>query len=203
MSSLKDIIISRTRVEVLEAFFSRPDKPMYVRELTRFIKGEINSVRRELERLLACGLLKSDERGNRIYYLLNDRYLFFQEIQQMIVKCVGLGLKIRKFRRKLGELHFVMFSGRFARKLSPLRDEVDMLIVGDVVLPELEVLIKEEQAQLGRELNYAVFSTDEFEFRKTRRDPFVMEILYNSRVMIIGSEDELVKRTVPGLASPV
>jgi DNA-binding transcriptional ArsR family regulator len=171
----------------------------YVRQITRLINEEINAVRRELDRMLGAGLLKSEERGNRLYYQLNDRYLYYQELLQMVAKSTGLGKQIRKKRRKLGKIEYVMFSGKFIRKQKPSRDEVDLLVIGDIVLPELQALIKNEEEKLGREVNYAVFSNEEFEFRKTRRDPFIMDILYGSRVMIIGSEVDFVHREIPGL----
>ncbi len=94
-----------------------------------------------------------------------------------------------------------MFSGRYIRGLNPTRDEVDLLVIGDVVLPELQALVKEAEKHLGRELNYAVFSLEEFVFRKTRRDPFVMDILFGSRVMVIGDEVEFVHREIPGIGN--
>jgi DNA-binding transcriptional ArsR family regulator len=199
MNSLQDFMISRTRVAMMELFFTKPTEMYYVREITRATKEEINAVRRELDRMVNYGLLKSEQRGNRLYYYLNTKYVYFQELQQMVVKSTGLGKKIRKLRSKLGTVDFVMFSGKFVRGLRPRQDEVDMLVIGDVVLPELQVLIKEEEATLGRELNYAVFSKEEFEFRKTRRDPFIMDILFGTRVMVIGDEDSFVERQVPGL----
>lgn len=199
MADLQDLMISRVRVEMLELFFLNPEEMYYVRQITRLINEEINAVRRELDRMLGTGLLKSEERGNRLYYQLNDRYLYYQELLQMVAKSTGLGKQIRKKRRKLGKIEYVMFSGKLIRKQKPTRDEVDLLVIGDIVLPELQALIKKEEEKLGREINYAVFSNEEFEFRKTRRDPFVMDILYGSRVMIIGSEVDFVHREIPGL----
>ncbi len=199
MADLQDLMISRVRVKMLELFFNNPDEMYYVREITREIKEEINAVRRELDRLLGAGLLKSEQRGNRLYYSLNKRYLYYQELQQMIVKSTGLGGKIRRLRRKLGDLDFVMFSGKFVRGTTPTQDEVEVLVVGDVVLPELQALMKEEEKRLGREVNYGVFNLEEFNFRKARRDPFVMEILYSTRIMVIGSEDEFAHREQQGV----
>jgi DNA-binding transcriptional ArsR family regulator len=199
MADLKDFIISRVRVKMLGLFFTNPDEMYYVREITRNIKEEINAVRRELDRMLGSGILKSEQRGNRLYYFLNKKYLYFQELHQMVVKSTGLGKKIRRLRRKLGQIDFVMFSGRYTRGLNPMQDEVEVLVIGDVVLPELQALMKEEEKRLGREVNYAVFDSQEFDFRKTRRDPFVMDILYNTRVMVIGNEDEFAHRQVQGL----
>lgn len=200
MNAMQDFMISKTRVKMMELFFTKPTEMYYVREIARAIKDEINAVRRELERMSSYGLLKMEERGNRTYYFLNTKYTFFQELQQMVAKSTGLGMKLRKLQKKLGTLTFVMFSAKFVQNKRPRQDEVDVLIIGDVVLPELQALIKEEEEKLGREINYAVFSEDEFAFRKTRRDPFIMDILYASRVMVIGAEEEFVERQIPGLS---
>jgi DNA-binding transcriptional ArsR family regulator len=199
MNSLQDFRISRVRVKMIQLFYSKSEEMYYVREITREIKEEINAVRRELERMLEVGILKSEQRGNRLYYSLNKKYLFHQELQQMVVKSTGLGLKIRKLRRKLGTVSFVMFSGRFVRQLPPRQDEIDILVIGEIVLPELNALIKEAEKNLQREINYAVFPKEEFEFRKARRDPFMMEVLNGTRVMVVGSEDDFVERRLPGL----
>jgi hypothetical protein len=199
MTSLQDFMISRVRVKMMELFFIDTDEMYYVREITRKINEEINAVRRELDKMLGYGLLRSEQRGNRLYYYLNKRYFYFQELQQMVIKGTGLGKKIIKLRRKLGTLELVMFSGRFVRRLAPRQNEIDVLVIGEVVLPELEALIKQEEEKLDREIRVAVFEKKEFDFRKTRRDPFIMDILYGSRVMVIGSEEEFVDRQIPGL----
>ncbi len=192
-------MISRVRVKMMKLFFSYQEEMYYVRQITRKINEEINAVRRELEKMLGYGLLRSEQRGNRLYYHLNPRYTYYQELEQLVAKSDGLGKKVRKLRRKLGSLDFVMFSGRFVKRLPPRQDEVDVLVIGQVVLPELEALIAEEEKRIDREIRVAVFEKEEFDFRKTRRDPFIMDILYGSRVMIIGSETEFVAREVPGL----
>ncbi len=199
MADLQDLVISRVRVKMLQLFFQNTEEMYYVRQLTRVLKEEINSVRRELDRLLSAGVLKSEERGNRLYYYLNKRYLFYQELQQIVAKTTGIGHKIIKKRRKLGSFDYVMFSGKFVQGMKPFKDDVDMLIIGEIVLPELQQLIKQEEKKIEREINYAVFTKEEFEFRKMRRDPFIMDILYGSRVMIIGNEAEFVERKTPGV----
>lgn len=197
MNALQDLMVSRVRVKMLELFFTNQRELYYVRDITRKIKEEINAVRRELDRLSTAGLLKSEERGNRLYYYLNTKYVFYQELEQVVAKTTGLGKTIRKLQAKLGNVDFVMFSGRFVRGLPVAQNQVDIMIVGDVVMQDLTDLMKEEETVRGREINYAVFNRDEFEFRKQRRDPFIMDALYDSRIMVIGSEDEFVERKLP------
>ena len=96
-------------------------------------------------------------------------------------------------KTKMGRVNYVMFSGRFVRRKERKRDDdVEILVVGDVVLPELAALVRKEESKRGKEINYTVMSRDEFDFRKKRRDPFLLGILAGSRVMIIGDEEELV-----------
>jgi DNA-binding transcriptional ArsR family regulator len=199
MDSLQDFMISRVRVQIMELFFNQPSEMYFVREITRQTHEEINAVRRELDRMLEAGILKSEERGNRLYYYVNKNYTFFPELLRMVKKSTGLGIKMIKQRKKLGTVKFVMFSGKFVSVDSTKRTDVDILIVGDVVLAELEGLIKEEEQKIGREINYSVLPEDEFEFRKQRRDPFLMEVLYGTRVMVIGNEEDLVERKPVGL----
>lgn len=199
MTKLQDLFISRVRVKLLELFFTQTGEMYYVREITRLIHEEINAVRRELDRMVGFGLLKSEQRGNRLYYFLNPRYPYYQELQRMVAKSTGIGKKFNQLRRKLGTLEFVMFSDLFAVGQGGKQGEIDILVIGDVVLSEVDALIKEEQAERGREINYAVFSLEEFDFRKTRRDPFIMDVLYGGRVMVIGSEMEFVAKKIPGL----
>lgn len=199
MADLTDILVSKVRVKMLELFFEKPSEMFYVREITRLVKEEINAVRRELDRMLECGLLKSEQRSNRLYYFLNKRYLYFQELQRIVIKTTGIGKKIRKLRRKLGDINYVVFTGAFINQEKLNKDELDIFVVGKVVLPELEALVKGEEKSFGREINYAVIENEEFEFRKTRRDPFIMEVMYGARVMVIGDELEFCRRELPSI----
>ena len=193
MADLGDIITSKVRIRVLELFFSNSNEMYHVRGIVREIKEEINAVRRELERLEKAGILKKEPRGNRLYYILRDDYPFYGDLVSLVSKTKGLGAEIIQNKTKIGKVNFVMFSGKLARRKKRKKDdEVDILVVGDIVLPELAVLIRKEESIRGHEINYTVMSREEYDFRKKRRDPFLQDILSGSRVMIIGDEESLV-----------
>ncbi|MBI4153498.1 hypothetical protein HY503_00650 [Candidatus Woesebacteria bacterium] len=193
MAELSDIITSKVRIKILELFYSNLGEMYHVRGIVREIKEEINAVRRELEKLSSVGILKKEPRGNRLYYFLRNDYPLLGDLISIISKTTGLGRSMIENRNKIGKVNFVMFSGRFARgKTRKKEDDVDILVVGDVVLPELATLIRMEESKKNREVNYTVMSREEFDFRKKRRDPFLLSILSGSRTMIIGDEEELV-----------
>jgi len=192
MAQLQDIITSKVRIKIIELFLSNIGEMYHVRGIVREVKEEINAVRRELERFEKAGLLKREARGNRVYYWVRDDYQFFGDLLSITAKTTGLGKEIIDNKNKIGKVGYVMFSGKFARRNTKKKeDEVDILIVGEVILPELAVLIRKEEQKSGHEINYTVMGRDEYEFRKKRRDPFLLGILYGSRVMIIGDEEDL------------
>lgn len=190
---LADLIISRVRIKILQLFLLNPGKIFHVREIVRQTEEEINAVRRELAHLERHGMVAKEPRGNRLYYSFRKDYPLYFDLLELVVKTSNLGEDILKNKNKLGKIKFAMLSGKFARGKGGGADEVDLLVVGNVVLPELSQLVRKEEARRGREINYTVMTEEEFNFRKKRRDPFVISILDGPRVMIIGDEEELVK----------
>ena len=190
---LEDIIISRVRVKILSLFLTHPGKIFHVRDIVRKVSEEINAVRRELAHMENAGMVTKEPRANRLFYMFRKDYPLYYELLGLIGKTTGLGLDFLKNRAKLGKVKFVMISGRYLRGLpNKSSTDVDLLVVGTVVLPELAQLVRAEEVRRGREINYTVMTEEEFIFRKRRNDPFAKEILAQSRVMVIGDEEELV-----------
>lgn len=193
MVNLADIITSKVRIKILELFFSNLKEVYHVRGIVRETGEEINAVRRELAKMEKDGLLRKEPRGNRIYYSVRPEYPFFGDLVSMVSKTTGLGKIIIENKNKIGKVSFVMFSGKFVRHKERKRDDdVDILVVGEVILPELASIVRVEETIRGEEINYTAMSREEYDFRKKRRDPFLLGILSGSRVMIIGDEEDLV-----------
>lgn len=190
---LEDIIVSKVRVKLLNFFLGNPNQIFHVREIVRRVDEEINAVRRELAHLEKIGLLQKEPRANRLYYAVKKDYPLYYDFLELVAKTSTLGGNIVKNKNKLGKIKYAMLSGGFARSLPSNPEKVDLLLVGNVVLPELAQLVRAEEVRRGNEINYTVMTEEEFSFRKSRRDPFVLGILESSRVMLIGDEEELVR----------
>ncbi len=192
MAKLTDFMVSRVRSKLIKIFLSDPQEMFYVRQLTRLADEEINAVRRELARMQEHGLVKPENRGNRLYYFFKPSYPFYPQLLALVAKSTGLGLSLYKNRQRLGKVKFIMLSGRFVRGLPPLKDQVDLLVIGQIILPQLAILVRNYEAKSKKEVNYTVMTEDELSYRKARRDPFILTILSGSRLMVIGDEEELV-----------
>ena len=188
---LADLITSKTRTKLLNLFLDNPSEMLHVREVVRRVNEEINSVRRELIYLEKKGILKREPRVNRVYYYLDKIYPFYFDLLNINAKTKGIGEDIIKNRVKLGRIKFAMLSGKFARGTRENPEAVDLLMVGTIVVPELSVLVRQEEARRKHEINYTVMTEEEFNFRKKRLDPFITSIIHGLRIMLIGDEEQL------------
>ena len=190
---LEELFVSRVRVKILQLFLNAPQESLFhVREIVRRVAEEINAVRRELARMEKFGMVTSEWRANRRLYRFRKDYLYYKELLSLVVKSFGLGGSIVKNKAKLGKIRFAFLSTRFLKGLLS-SDSVDLLVVGSIVLPELQSIIADEQAKRDLEINYSFMDEDEFKFRVRRRDPFILHVLVQPRVMLIGDEDDLLE----------
>lgn len=189
---LADLITSKSRIKLLTVFLTNPHEMYHVRECVRRTQDEINAVRRELQFLEKHGILVREARANRVYYSLDKQYPFYYDLLVIGSKTIGLGDEFLKNRVKLGKIKFALFSGKFVKRMEQVADEVEFVVVGTVVLPELALLVRNEEVRLGKEINYTAMTEEEFKFRKTRNDPFITGILANSKVMLVGNEEEFI-----------
>ncbi len=191
---LEELFVSRVRVKVLQLFLSTSTESLFhVREIVRRVDEEINAVRRELARMEKFGMVTSEWRANRRLYKFRKDYIFYDELLSLVVKTSGLGGNIVGNKSKLGKIKFAFVSSRFAKGLAPQADAVDLLVVGNIVLPELQAMIADEQTKREAEINYSYMDEPEFRFRVKRRDPFILQVLLQPKIMLLGDEGELLE----------
>ncbi len=188
--TMKDLLISKVRVRVIKLFLTNPDDQFYVRQISRKVNSEINAVRRELGRLHRIGFLKKSARGNRLFYSIKPDFVFLDELLGMVVKETGLGRSILEKKEQLGKIKFAMFAKPFVKGRVPKPSEIDLLIVGKVSTSLLTKLVEEEQQRRGHEVNYTVLTSEEFDFRKRRKDPFIIDVLSQPRIVLLGNEEK-------------
>lgn len=163
----------------------------YVRELTRIAKEEINAIRRELEHLQRIGLLKNEKRGNRLYYSVRTSFSLYPELTNLVTKSTGVGKLVIKNRSKLGFVKFAFISQKLARGLARTPEDVDLFLVGKIIMPQVALVVKQMEKMLSTEINYSCMTEEEFAYRKSHKDPFITKVLLESRITLIGDEIQL------------
>lgn len=190
---LEYIITSKTRRAVLKLFFQSPQDTYYLRDIVRRTGEEVNAVKRELDILVKGKLMESERRLNKIFFRLNKHYLYYDEFLRIFAKSSRIATLIAEAGPRLGKVKCLALSLKYVQKVDIRSDEIYLLGVGTVVLPELAQIISYCEQDYGREINYTVMTEDELAFRKRNNDPFIWKFLRTPKVMLVGHEDELLK----------
>ncbi|MFA6080981.1 MAG: hypothetical protein WC741_01060 [Patescibacteria group bacterium] len=190
---LQHIIPSKARRKILELFFHHPTENFYLRRVVREINEEVNAVKRELDILTEEKLLLRERRLNKVYFSLNKNYQLYDEFLRIFSKTNKLATSIHSNLSKIGKIKFVAVSTKFPKKLIIKDDEIYLLLVGIIVVVEIESIIKEVEKEFGSPINYSTMTESEFVFRKKNNDPFIWRFLKQPKIMLVGVEEELLK----------
>lgn len=192
---------SKTRVKLLRLFFTNPNRSFYVREITRKVDEQINSVRRELANLLSVGIISSDNTtNNKLYYQVNSKYMYYKPLKQIFGHDISEDeedviteeteeLSDAKLWKQAGNLQLVLYTGVLTRDD---RAEVDILIVGDVNASKVAKIVEVLEEQNKTELRYAVMNLEEWKYREQIRDRFYETIL-TGRNQVVSDKEGLIK----------
>lgn len=191
-NSLKHLFISQTRLKLISIFFNSPKEIFYVRQLVRLSEEEINSVRRELENLKSVGIVLSEWRGNRLFYWANNDSPLYLDLLIIAAKNSGLGRNLSERISKSGSIKLLLYGYKFISGEAKKPDDIDLIVVGDIPIREMEEHIKTEESERHQEINYMVMSKAEFQMRKQKRDPFLIDFFLNCPVVIIGSPQDII-----------
>jgi len=200
---IEQLFGSKTRVKLLRLFYSNPNRSFYVREITRKIDEQINSVRRELGNLLSIGIIASDGTNNRLYYEVNQAYEYFKPLQEIFggdeAAAEGDGkattpspeaVVAKKAKTDpvladlltVGNIEFALYTGQFTRDEA---SGIDMLIVGDVNATKMQKFITALEEKEKKEIRYVVMTPSEFEYRLQVKDRFISSVMASKQQIII------------------
>ncbi len=189
---------SKTRVKLLHLFLNNPGRAFYVREITRKIDEQINSVRRELANMLSIGIIKSENSNNRLYYEINQDYPHFAPLHQIfadsgVSDAVGVAdaNDWTKRLKPLGDIRVVIFAGKLVHGSS---SDVDVLIAGTVNKTQIKKFIKELEEEENKSLNYTVMGYEDFYYRLSIKDRFVTTLLSTKHTVIADTEAVLTEK---------
>ena len=184
---------SKTRARLMNLFLQHPQEAFFVRELTRRIDAQLNSVRRELKNLLEIGLIEEKEGDQRKkggtladkkkYYTANTDFILFEDLRGLFKK-ISILLKqnlVQEIDEK-GDIHYFAFTGRF---VDTPEIPTDILIVGTIKQADLSKVIGKFEAEIPYEINYTLMPREEFLDRRQVADKFLTEILGNEKVVMI------------------
>ena len=176
---LKKIFGSGARVKLLQQFLLNPGNEFFIRQLTRILDEQINSLRRELENLESVGMLKSREKNRKKYYRINPHFSLLHELTSIVRKTNEANINLLKQLTKLGNIDLCVLSGNFINKEA----DIDLFIVGDIKASALDTFIKSTFPETN--LKSGVMTREDFLYRITLKDKFVKNLFLDKDNLIL------------------
>lgn len=171
---LKALFSSQTRIKLLKTFLLNEEEEFFIRQLTRLLDEQINSVRRELDNLKKVGLVRSRMKNRRKYFYVNPSFLLFNELKNMFIKSSANDKNLKKDIENLGNTDLAIISGQFVNDKD---SEIDLLIVGDVVSKKVEDYVEKDLGK--RSIQFSVLTRADFDYRLEVKDSFILKVLKN------------------------
>ena len=188
---------SKTRVKLLGLFMNNPGRSFYVREITRNIGEQINSVRRELANLVKIGIITDQSVDNRLYYQVDTEFKFYRALREMFADDdeVVSGAKVStsdwatKFQA-LNGVSTVVFAGAMVYGSS---SQIDLIVAGNRMDGDkVRNLIRALERDSGTSLNYTIMTQDDLYYRLSIRDKFILDVLESNHINVLDDRGVLV-----------
>jgi hypothetical protein len=185
---------SKTRVKLLQLFYGNPNRAFYVREITRKIDEQINSVRRELSNLLSIGIISSENTNNKLFYEVNQSFEYYTPLSVIFgpkepgaVPSDSQSSGDQSQLKALGRVDLAVLTGKFTRDE---RSGVDLLIVGDINNSQVTKYVEELEKKEGQEVRYVVMTAKDFAYRKKINDRFLANV-FDAKKQVLADKNNL------------
>ena len=184
---------SDARRRLLAYYFTNPAARHHLRDLAERLSTDPSNLSKELRRLEREGLFRSEISGRQKYFQLNREYPLFDEVRGIVSKTIGAAAMIRASLQKIEGIDEALLYGSFAKNQQDTASDIDVLVIGSPPDEALAQAMRKLERQLGREINYTVFTPKEFESRRARKDAFLENVWHNKRIPLVAPDEEEAK----------
>jgi predicted nucleotidyltransferase len=182
---------TKNQTLILEIFFNDPGKSYYLRELARMVGKQPGVFQKDINKLVESGILTDEYRGNNRFFKLNKDHPLYNELKSIFLKTVGAVGKLREILKNVKNINFAFIYGSFAKEKEDSLSDIDLMIIGS---PDEDVLLEKISAlerKLKREINYSIFSLEDFKKGLRKKDVFLEEIISSPKIFLTGNQNDL------------
>lgn len=190
---LVDALFPSTRQRVLGLLFGQPSRSFYATELIGLAGSGSGAVQRELANLTKSGLITVRAIGNQRHYQANPTSPIFEELRSIAQKTVGMAEPLRESLASLApQIDAAFVYGSIAKRTDTATSDIDLLVLSDeVTYGDMFGALEAASRGLGRTVNPTVLTRSEFVRRVKAEESFLMRVLNQPKVWIIGGESDL------------
>jgi len=187
MSQLADILFTETQRRLLGLLYGKPGRSFYVKELLRMTGMGVATIKRELDRMRAAGILRMNRIGNQHHYQANPECPIHDELLAIVRKTLGFTEAIRAALTPLADrIEWAFVFGSTASGKEAAGSDIDLMIIGEAGFSEVVNALYPVQETLAREVNPKIFRRTEWTRLLDARDAFATGVMARPRLDVIG-----------------
>ena len=191
MSLLGDALFTTTQKKVLGLLYGQPEKSFYTKEIIRLTGMGVATIKRELDRMLASGILSLTKIGNQHHYQANADCPVYFELLGIVKKTFGVTGVINHALYPLKEnICWAFIFGSVASGKESAASDIDVMIIGDIKFSDAVNALYDAQDTLGREINPKIYSKEEWTQMLNNKDAFIIDVLSKPRMDVLGDNNE-------------
>lgn len=192
MTTLSSVLFTEYRSRVLGLLLLHPERSYYLREIARLTATVPGTLKRELDKLLAVGLLTVKKVGNQNHYQANPECQIYVDLANVLRKTSGLSDVLIDSLLPFGEkIQTAFVFGSLANGNENPKSDIDLMLIGDLSYADLVPVLHPLQAQLRREINPKIFAVKEWSKLVKDNGAFIHDVLRKPKLFIIGNEQQL------------
>lgn len=191
MSQLGDALFTTTQQQVLGLLYGQPGRSFYIKEILRLTGMGVATIKRELDRMLAAGILRMTRIGNQHHYQANPQCPIYAELLGIVKKTFGVAGVIRSALEPLADnIESAFVFGSVASGKENSASDIDLLLIGSAAFSDVVTALYPVQEALGREVNPKIYRPDEWARMRQANDAFLREVLAKPRMDVMGERNE-------------
>lgn len=200
VSRLGDALFSKTQQRVLGLLYGRPKESFFVNQILRATGMGVHTIKRELDRMTAVGILTMTRIGNQHHYQANPECPVYPELIGIVRKTFGIGDVIRAaLQPRDDDIELAFVYGSVAKAQESAGSDIDLFVVApDLAYAELMELLADAEQALERPINPSIYSAAELRDKLFGTNAFVTRVLEQPKIWIKGGMDDLESIRQPG-----
>lgn len=170
--TLGAIFNSPARVKIMRLFLLNREDLFTSGQIASWVNVTAPNVRKELATLLRAGFIKKKKDG----FCFDAKFEYVDSLHGLLfgTEFVDQDDLAARFKRT-GRIKLLLLSGIFNHSESA---RLDLLLVGDnLKRPAIERIVRSLEAEIGKEISYAAFESEEFLYRASMYDKLIRDII--------------------------
>lgn len=192
-TGLSTPLFTKVQQRVLSLLFGQPDRAFFGNEIIRLAGVGVGAVMRELEKLVASGLVNVSRTGNQKHYQANQSSPIFSELRSIVLKTFGVADILRQALLPFADRIRVAFVyGSVAKGQDTAKSDIDLMLVSnDLAYPDLFSVLSEVEKQIRRPVNPTIYTQEELNKRMAAGNDFITRVLDQPKIFVIGSDNDI------------